>query len=257
MSRVTRTVKRFPASALALSYGDFMRLHVLFPVGLTVGLAVGHLGCSRTGDVAGGTELRTVAITLSDGDVLLDETTLLYDVVLRRESLPEGWHAETGNWGPTPEGLVGSIATERAAVIWCGRPFPSDVAVRFVAEAMPPHQNDANAFFRAAGSVYGPGETSAWIAGIAGWHVFDDGLEKHPAGPSWRVRGRPLAAGRPVEVIAGVRDETVFLWKDGRLLLERRDPAPLNAAAHDRVGLGTWNSEVRFLRLSVYRIDGS
>ena len=169
--------------------------------------------------------------------------------------LPQGWRVETGTWTPTWEGLVGSIDRQRAAAIWCPTSFPGDVAIRVEAEAMEGHTNDANALFGAAGTIYGEGERGAWIVGIAGWHVHDDGLEKHPGGPSWRVRGEALRKGRVVEFVAGIRRGRVFLWKDGRLILEREDPVPLDPKTHSYVGLATWNSTIRFKRLRVYRLD--
>lgn len=189
-----------------------------------------------------------------EGELRLSDKALLYDVDLRRETLPDGWRVETGTWKPTSEGLVGSIDQNRAAVVWCDAAFPDDVAIRVEAEPLEGHSNAANAFFRAAGTIYGEGERGAWIVGIAGWYVHDDGLEKHPGGPTWRVQGEPLL-GRIVEFVAGIRRGRVFLWKGGRLLLEKEDPAPLDAKTHDRVGLGTWKSKIRFRRLRVYQID--
>jgi hypothetical protein len=190
-------------------------------------------------------------IALRDGPVVLDQAHLLYAVDFRGRDLPEGWTVETGSWKATPEGLEGRIDAERAAVIWCDRTFPADVAVRYWAEAIPPHTTDANAFFRASGRIYGTGDTTAWIAGIAGWHRFEDGLEKNPSGPSWRVPGEPLAAGTTVEVIAGGRGAQLFLWKDGKVRVEGEDTAQ---AVPGQVGLGTWNSAIRFVRLCVYRV---
>jgi len=190
-------------------------------------------------------------IALREGAVALDDAHLLYAVDFRGRDLPAGWTVETGSWQATPEGLEGRIDAERAAVIWCDRTFPADVAVRYWAQAIPPHTTDANAFFRASGRIYGAGDTTAWISGIAGWHRFEDGLEKNPTGPSWRVPGEPLAAGRSVEVIAGGRGAHLFLWKDGKVRVEGDDAAQ---ASPGHVGLGTWNSAVRFVRLCVYRI---
>ncbi len=197
----------------------------------------------------------SLRLALASGPIRLDRATLLYDADLRSAEVPTGWDVETGSWSGSPAGLVGSIDRESAAVIWCRRPFPGDLAVRYWVQAVPPHGNDANAFFRAAGRIYGAGDTAAWIAGIAGWHVFDDGLERNPSGPSWRVAGTPLGEGEIHEIVAGSKGAHLFLWKDGRLLLERDDPSPLDPYSHDRVGLGTWNSTIRFLRVCVYRLD--
>jgi hypothetical protein len=201
-------------------------------------------------------------LTLSDGDLRLGRADLLLDQRFDSASLPEGWHVETGRWTPTPDGLLGSIDEDSAAVVWCGQRFPDEVALVMEAQAMPGHDNDANAFFRAAGSIYGGSggdrdrrrDCGAWIVGTAGWYVADHGLERHPEGPTWRVEGEPLEANRTVRVVAGYRAGRVFLWKDGRLWLAGAHPQPNATGAHDRVGLGTWNSAIRFRRLSVYGI---
>lgn len=206
-------------------------------------------------------------IALSEGELLLPESGALLDQRFDDTELPDGWHVETGEWTPTVDGLVGAIEGASAAVVWCGGRFPRDVAVAFEAVVMPGHDRDANAFFHAAGSIYGDGiggagderdgDTSAWIVGTAGWDVHDHGLERHPDGPTWRVPGKALVPGRVVRVVAGYRAGRVFLWKDGRLLMEHADPQAGHSGVHDRVGLGTWDSAVRFRRLSVFGIGAS
>jgi len=198
----------------------------------------------------------STSLPLADGErLVLTTDALVVDVDLRSTTLPPGWRVETGTWTPTEDGLVGAIDGRRAAAIWCDVSFPYDVAIRFEAEVLDGHDNDANAFFRAAGSIYGPGEVEAWIVGIAGWYQHDDGLEKHPSGPAERVAGTPLQPGSSVDVVAGAREGRVFLFKDGERRVELADPEPLAAATHDRVGLGTWDSTIRFTRLRVYRLD--
>lgn len=199
--------------------------------------------------------------------MLLSAERLVLDQRFDRDTLPRGWHIETGSWTPTADGLVGSIDGDSAAVIWSERSFPDELAMVFEAAAMPGHDNDANAFFRAAGSIYGTPPNDAWIAGIAGWYVHDHGLEQHPDGPTWQVPGEALRTDRLVTVAAGYSRGRVFLWKDGRLLLERdevttagkaaatADAATARPAPHDRLGLGTWDSAVRFTRLSVYDLS--
>jgi len=173
----------------------------------------------------------------------------VYEYDLRSDTLPEGWTIETGSWTPTHEGLVGAIDADSAAVIWTDARVPFDHEIRVVAEPIPPHDNDANAFFRAAGTIYGEGDQRCWIVGNAGWYCHDDGLERHPDGPTWRVPGAPLRG--PVEFVAGVRDDRVYFEKNGKRVLERPDPSPLDPRTHDRVGLGTWNARIRFLSLKV------
>lgn len=197
-----------------------------------------------------------VHVPREDGTTLrLDAERLVLDVDLRGDTLPAGWTVETGTWTPSAEGLVGAIDGSRAAAIWCGDRFPHDVALTFDAVVEPGHDRDANAFFNGAGTIYGAGEQGCWIVGIAGWSVHDDGLEKHPAGPAERVPAAPLSPGRPVSVTAGIQAGRVFLLRDGVPRLELDDPAPLDPVTHDRVGLGTWDSAVRFTRLRVWRLD--
>jgi len=196
-----------------------------------------------------------LSLDLARGATRLTPDALVYDQRFDSTTLPQGWHIESGRWTPTVDGLVGSIEGDSAAVIWSGDSFPDDLAMVFEASAMPGHDNDANGFFRASGSIYGDRPRDAWIVGTAGWYVHDHGLEHHPAGPTWRVPGGPLEPGQTVKVAAGHRDGVVFLWKDGELLLEREDPHASSAVAHDRLGLGTWDSAVRFTRLSVYDLS--
>ena len=98
-----------------------------------------------------------LCLSLSDGDLRLAETDLLLDQRFDGASLPERWRVEAGHWTPTPDGLLGAIDEDSAAVVWCGQRFPDEVALVMEAQAMPGHDNDANAFFHAAGSIYGGG----------------------------------------------------------------------------------------------------
>ncbi len=171
--------------------------------------------------------------------------------------MPEGWEVETGRWTAGVDGLVGRIAEDRAAAFWCLREFPDEVALVLDAEGMPGYGRDANAFFRAAGCIYprGEQECSAWVVGTSGWYVHDHGLEHHPHGPTWRVPGSPLPGGDALQVVAGSVAGRVFLWKDGALLMDHPDPTLACLGRHRRVGLGTWNSAVRFHRLRVYDVQ--
>ncbi|GEM_PF-3492358 len=194
-------------------------------------------------------------LDLARGALRLTPGALICDHRFDSATLPQGWHIETGSWTPTVDGLVGSIEGDSAAVLWSGDSYPDDVAMVFEATSMPGHHSDANGFFRAAGSIYGDGLCEAWIVGTAGWYAHDHGLEHHPTGPTWRVPGQPLVPEQTVKVAAGYRNGVVFLWKDGEVLLERDDPHATAAVPRDRLGLGTWDSAVRFTRLSVYDLS--
>ena len=45
----------------------------------------------------------------------------------------------------------------------------------------------------------------------------------------------------------------MFLWVDGWLLLEMRDPDPKEFAEFGRIGLGTYCSQIRFRDLRILR----
>ncbi len=192
-------------------------------------------------------------IALEQKTLRLDETTLVHRSAFDG-TWPSAWRVECGAWEPTPAGLVGSIAGDQPAVVWCDVRFPFDHALCVRATAVAPHTSDANGFFRGAGRIAGPDEHRCWIAGNAGWWQHDDGLEKHPAGPTWRRPGRPLSATLAVTFAAGVSDDTVFLCKDGALVVADRDPDPLPAAEFCHVGLGTWDSKICFHACEVHRI---
>ena len=191
-------------------------------------------------------------VALPHVDVTLDDTTRVDRFEFGGE-WPAAWRVECGEWAAGPEGLVGFVAGDKPAVVWCTNEYPFDHAIGVRAHAVAPNTNDANGFFRGVGRIEGPDEHRCWIAGNAGWWQHDDGLEKHPSGPTWRVAGAPLPDA-PVEFYAGVKDDVVFLFKDGRLVEARSDPDPLPVETFARVGLGTWDSEIRFLACHVFRI---
>lgn len=194
----------------------------------------------------------SVEIPLSGGPLRLGDEQLV-DHHEFGETWPSDWKGECGMWEATADGLVGSTEGDWPAVVWCLRDYPFDHAIGVCAKAIAPNTNDANGFFRGVGRINGPEEHRCWIAGNAGWWQHDDGLEKHPGGPTWRHAGSPLP-DTPIRFWAGVKDDVVFLYKDGRLIDARPDPAPLPAAEFPRIGLGTWDSKICFLWCDVFRI---
>ncbi|MEM7245558.1 MAG: hypothetical protein AAF533_09455 [Acidobacteriota bacterium] len=199
------------------------------------------------------TSTAPLRLDLPSGPLTLDESALVLDLDLCRDTLPDGCEVEVPSWEPTTDGLVGRIDEASAAVLWLPGSYPFDHVVRMSAGGVAPHCRDANVFFRARGTIYGEGDQTAWIAGTAGWDVHDDGVEKHPAGPTFREPSQPLPTDDTTEVACGYRDGRAFFWREGGPCLEHADPDPLDAATHDRIGLGTWDSRVRFTRVRIYR----
>jgi len=189
----------------------------------------------------------THTVSLADEDVL-------YKTSFDPGTLQRDFRPECGLWEQVEAGLLGRSDVERAAACWHGDRFPGNVVLRFTASTVAPHARDIICYWSAAGTIYGEGPRDCYVAGLGGWWAGKHGIERYPEG-GWIALGPggTLVPGQRYEVMAGRLEGWQFLFLDGRLVVEALDPAPLDPARFDRVGLATWASCVLFHDLTVYR----
>jgi ADP-ribose pyrophosphatase YjhB (NUDIX family) len=171
------------------------------------------------------------------------------------ERLPAGWTIEGGEWSIHDGLLCGRIEGDRPAALWLDRAIDGDHAILVEAETVPPHDNDINAYWEGSGTI-ASGDPDGWctIGGVAGWWDGLTGIERHPRGVP-RATGRilPLRPGQRIELLAGRRGATDFLFVDGVLVMQLDDPdAPRRPES--RVAIATWNSHVHVVRAAAYSL---
>lgn len=190
------------------------------------------------------------SLVLGRQRVTLSADSLLYACNFDGSTLPDEWQVESGRWELDGTGLVGSTEQQGAAAIWCTESFPGDVLVLALGEVLPPHSNDLNLYFAGTGSLDG----ACYIVGLHGWWTGRHGLERHPGGWSATLPAHNWTPGQLLRIEAGRLGASTFLLLDGEELLTNTEAEPI-AADHDRIGLATWASSVRYRRVEVHRLQ--
>ena len=159
-------------------------------------------------------------------------------------ALPVGWTATLGEWSIHDGALCGRVDGERPAVLWLDTPLEGDHAIAFEAASVAPHGNDINCYWDGGGTIE-EGHPEGWctIAGLAGWWDGLSGIERHPSGIRATTRGLSLTSGQVMQVVAGRRGDSDFLFVDGALVMQVDDPTARRREI-SRVALATWNSHV-------------
>ena len=198
-----------------------------------------------------------LVLVLGRETLTLAPSDRVYSADLRGE-LPEDWRVESGTWTTSSKGIVGMSETEGAAALWCTQSFPFDVVVRAFGEIVAPARNDLNVYFSGTGRLADeagakPRDHACYIAGLHGWWTSRHGLERHPSSWSATMPAGRLGQRGMREIVAGRRGGTIFLFLDGEEIMTVTDPSPIDSKKHDRIGLATWHSTVRFRNVEVYR----
>ena len=93
------------------------------------------------------------------------------------------------------------------------------------------------------------------MAGLAGWWEGKVGFEKSP---EYKLNAAtpllPFEPGRVYRLQVGSVDGHVFVFIDGRLVLEVTDPDPIDTTLHGLVGFEAYARHIQVRRVSVRRI---
>lgn len=194
----------------------------------------------------------------------LDRSDVLYDRPFSRESLAEDFLVPAGDWSVEDGWLWGRIQANAGGFAYSRTLYPGNVLLDFTAQTVPPCDHDLNFTWRSEGWDEGKGDAGrGYIAGLSGWYEGKSGIERYPETTAQAMTSLfHLEPGRSYHVQAGTVEDRCFIFLDGALLVDLKDPAPLSDPAYGRIGLGVFYSSVRFrdlkvLRPSVTRTDPS
>lgn len=169
--------------------------------------------------------------------------------------LEKNWEITGGSWKSGDGTCLGVYRENGGGLIYSHRQFPGDVMLDFYGTILSPCHNDLNWSFRARGWDYAVNDAdTGYIAGLNGWYIDRTGIEKYPGCYLQALTESFKAeADREYHIQTGIIGSTCFLAVDGHMIVTLSDPDPITAPDCNRVGLGTYCSQIRFRDFRVYR----
>lgn len=200
-------------------------------------------------------EIDTVRQRLETGQVLLTES-------FAGKALSPAWVAEEGDWhtcrarGEDVDGVTGTPGPNHPdSFLWATNVFKGDIAVEFDAECTSMPANDINFAIYGKAPNYPPPEARLYLFGLGGWGNTRTGVERAPDYKWKMLTGRfTIEPGKTYHILAGRLKSVLYLFIDGELVVEARDPDPL--PAEGQFAFHVYNSTVRFRNLTIRAPSG-
>jgi len=183
----------------------------------------------------------------------LDRSTVLYDRPFTARSLAEDFLVAAGTWTVEDGWLVGEVLDNAGGFVYSRANRPGDVLLEFRAALVPPCTHDLNFAFRTEGWDDAKNDAGrGYIGGLSAWYDGKSGIERYPEVSVQAMTSLlALSPGQEVLVQTGLVHSRCFVFVDGALVVDLRDPAPIADPACGRIGLGVFFSRVRFRDLRV------
>ncbi len=180
---------------------------------------------------------------------------LLFHDDFSKNDLAERWEISGGDWTSGGGVCRGVFRGNAGGLIYTKQQFPGDVLLDFWGTIIPPCDNDLNFSFRTRGWDYEKGDAATgYIAGFNGWYTKRAGIERYPTCALQSLVGTfSIEAGREYHIQAGIVGNTCFIAADGQVVVTLSDPDPITEPDCNRVGLGTYCSQIEFRDFKVYR----
>lgn len=168
--------------------------------------------------------------------------------------IDDRWEVSGGEWKAENGVLYGTFRGNGGGLIYSRQQFPGDIMLDYYGTMISPCDNDLNFTFRAGGWDYENNDASiGYIGGLNGWWCGHAGLEKYPGCYLRSLSGFHAESDREYHIQTGIVEATCFLVVDGELIVTMSDPDPIVAANCNRVGLGTYCSQIKMRDFKVYR----
>ncbi len=165
------------------------------------------------------------------------------------------WEVTGGDWKCGNGICTGVYRENGGGLIYTLKQFPGDVMLDFYGTILAPCNNDLNFSYRARGWDYKNNDADVgYISGLNGWYLNYAGIERYPELKIHAFCDTFKAeSGREYHIQAGIVGTDCFLAVDGQMIVNLTDPDPISAPDCNRVGLGTYCSQIQFRDFKVYR----
>jgi len=187
--------------------------------------------------------------------ILLEQSPLLYDTPFSPASLTTDWQARGGDWQVEDEWLTGRNPDNCAGMITSRGDYFGNVLLDFEARNLAPATHDIDWMWNGSWDDAAAARGLAYICGIQGWWEGKVGFEKSPDYAF--VVATPLFAyepGRTYHIQSGSIDGHVFTFIDGKLILEIKDPDPIDHGRFGMIGFEAYASIIQIRHLTIRQI---
>jgi hypothetical protein len=184
----------------------------------------------------------------------LNRSDLKYDKAFTEESLKEDWSVKSGYWKTEDGKLFGESDSSGGGMIFSKAEYPHDLVMEFTASLAEPSTHDLDFMWHATWDEEKRIRNAGYVVGINGWWEQKVGFEKAPENRLYAAT--PLFEAKPnkeYKIIAGTVEGLCFLFINGGLIMEMRDPDPIDFTKHPFVGFETYQSRIMVWGLKIWK----
>ncbi len=188
-------------------------------------------------------------------EIDLAGSRVLYERVFSAESLEQDWQIRDGEWHVEGEWLTGKNPENCPGMVTSRVRYFGNVMLDFEGRTVLPSTHDINCMWNGSWDETTNRRDVAYVAGLEGWWEGKVGFEKSPefklnaATPLFRFE-----PGKTFRIQAGSIDGHVFVFVDGKLVLEVTDPEPIDSQRYGMIGFEAYASHIQVRRLVVRQI---
>jgi len=182
---------------------------------------------------------------------------ILYDRPFTSQSVEQDFLLKSGKWHVDEDGwLCGENPENNPGMIISKADYFGPVLLEVDCATVLPSTHDINVMWHGSWNDDIDKRHVAYVAGIQGWWDGKVGFEKSPDYSfCCGTQLFPFEPGRVYHLTVGDDNGHIFVAIDGKLVLEIKDPNPIDNHAYGRIGFEAYCSKIKFKNLKIRHLD--
>ena len=183
-------------------------------------------------------------------EIDLDKSKILFGVPFNDESFEKHYDICKDKWTLEGDWLAGMDY----GIILTKEDFYGDVLIEFESRTVPPSTHDIIFVLNAAWDSINNRHKTGYIGALEGWYEGKAGIEKAPE--EIPIALTPLFDFNPGQIYhiqAGNIQGHLFIFVDGKLIIEAIDHNPIDSEKFGKVGFDAYDSHVQYRNLKILR----
>jgi hypothetical protein len=193
--------------------------------------------------------------TIMRKEIDIEKSPVLFNDPVTPENFKTDWNTYNSQWWVEDGWLTGKNPENAPGMAILKEDFPGNVMVEFEARTVIPSSHDIDVMWNGEWVDSLNHRGMAYVAGIEGWWEGKAGLEKSP---EYKLTATtPLfdfKPGHSYKVLAGSIEGHMFIFVDGKLLLELTDPDPIDNTKYVKVGFEAYCSYIQIRNIVIRQI---